>query len=144
MTTQLVDTSGRLSHFSYTDVVTCPLLFENDTGVMRLWQAACIAQGAHNQPIYRIPYETNANLLAQSIRSPTLEDTGPARSHKRARQVLDVPDTFDNAGPAKKALLLETGDNAPETIQRCISTGPSVNVLRHAALPLPSIASGIQ
>ena len=73
---------------------------------MRLWQAARIAHGSGNRAIYRIPFEPNANLRAQSIRVPTMNETGLSLTHKRARQALDVPDKFDTAGPVARVHLL--------------------------------------
>ena len=111
---------------------------------MRLWQAARIDHGSQNRGIYNIAYETNAGTLAQSIRSKTLDNTGIARTHKRARLALDVPDNFDDAGPAKKVALLSAGDNNPEVIHSFLASGSAVNVLRQAEYTLPCIASGIQ
>ena len=111
---------------------------------MRLWQAACIANGAKDRVNVQIPFETNSGLLAQSIRASSLEETGFALTHKRARQALDVPDSFDTAGPAAKIRLLSEGDNDPDTIQRYLPTGVAVNVLRQSEYALGGIASGIQ
>ena len=144
LTTRLIGSPGKLALFSYAGALAFSLLFEGDTSVMRLWQAACIASDAHNRAPYKVPYETNAKLLAQSIRSKTLDDTGLARTHKRARLALDVPESFDKAGPAARAMILATGGNTPGSIQAFLSTGDAVNILRKAEYSLKPIASGIQ
>ena len=66
------------------------------------------------------------------------------RSHKWARGELDVPFSFDRAGPAAKARLLAKGDNSQATVQAFLVSGASVNVLRQAQYSMGPIASGIQ
>ena len=111
---------------------------------MRLWQASCIAHGAQGRSLSSLAFETNSSLLAQSARAPCIEDTGLARSHKRDRDSLDVPDSFNDDGPAARIKLLAGGDNSDESINRFLDTGSDVNVIRQAEYTLPSIASGIQ
>ena len=144
LTTRLIETPAQLALFSYTDAFTFSLLFEKDECIMRLWQAACIASGASDRANNQIPFETNSSLLAQSIRAPSLAQSGFALTHKRARLALDVPDSFDTAGPAAKIRLLSEGENEPAAIQRFLSTGVAVNILRQSEFALPGIASGIQ
>lgn len=87
---------------------------------MRLWQASCIASGAQGRAIYKIPYGDNANIFAQPARAPTLGATVSARTHKRARQALDVPDSFAKSGPYAKALLPAAGGNTPEVTRNIL------------------------
>ena len=64
LTTRLIDTPEQLALFSYSDALTSPLLFEDDTIIMRLWPAACIGPDAQNRAPYKVPYGTNAKLIA--------------------------------------------------------------------------------
>ena len=86
----------------------------------------------------------NATLIAQSIRPKRVDDTGFAWRHQRARLAIDVPDEFDEMGPAKKAESWVSGNNDTRPIETCLATGGHVNILRRAQYSLPSIASGIQ
>lgn len=67
-----------------------------------------------------------------------------ARTHRRARQVLDVPEKFNTPGPAAEVHLLAAVDNSPEATHRSLATGISANAIRHAERALPVIASGAQ
>ena len=94
LTTHLVDTPSQLSGYSFGEISGFSERCTNPGAVLRLWQATCISHGVSQHTPRSLHFETNASLLAQSVRAPTLADTGFAISHKRAREKLDVPPEF--------------------------------------------------
>ena len=140
----LIETPSQLAEFSFNVISGFSERCANPGLAMRLWQATCISHGSEQRIPCALPLETNAKFLAQSVRASTLNDTGFARSHKRALEGLGVPASFDKAGPAAKARMLAEGDNAHTAAQAFLSSGASVNVLRQAQYSTGSIASGIQ
>ena len=95
LTSHLIDTPTQLSGYSFNDISGFSERCANPRAVMRLWQASCISHGPTQRAPRTLPFEADANLLAQSVRGPSLEDTGFALSHKRARDKLGVPPEFD-------------------------------------------------
>ena len=144
LTLRLIDCPAQMAQFSYSDALTFSLLLEKDSAIIRLWQACCVAYGTKDKPLYRIPYETNSNLLAQSIRAPSLEETGVARPHKKARLALDLPEKYDNAGPSARIRMIADSDAPTDAVQKFLETGTAINILRQAETTMGSIASGIQ
>ena len=144
LTNRLIGNPAQLGDFSYSDAMTFHPLWERHLHRARLWQASCAPHGAENRAIYRIPYETSANMAAQSIRPPNLPETGLARANKRARLALGLPDSFDASGATGRVRLLSSSDNTPGEIPRFLSSGAAENVLRQDELSIQSIASGIQ
>ena len=140
----LIDNPIQLARFSYSDALTFSLLFERDDCILHLWQAACVANNTSNRPLHRIPYETNSNALAQSIRADSIEETGLAKSHKRANLAISLPEEYDHTGPAGRIRILADSGAPTESVRRFLATGSAVNILRQAETALPSIASGIQ
>ena len=76
LTDRLVGTPAPLESFPYTDAATCALLFANDLGIMRLWQAACVVHGSGNRAIFRIPGEPNDDWIDQDVRAPSSDGWG--------------------------------------------------------------------
>ena len=144
LTTHLIDAPAQLSGYSFGDISGFSERCADPGAVLRLWQSVCITHGSSQRVPRALNFETNAILLAQSARAPTLEDTGFAISHKRDMGKLGVPPDFDKAGPAAKARLLAEGDNGPSAVQAFSPSGAPINVLRQAKFSMKSIASGIQ
>ena len=140
----LVETPEQLALFSFQEATGLAERVSPDIPLLKLWQAACISAGSRDRGFASAGDLTNASLLAQSIRSSNVENSGVARRHKRARELLNVPEYFDQLGPAAKVRELSNGDNPISSVQNFLSTGAPVNILRQAQFTLPSIASGIQ
>ena len=140
----LIDTPEQLAVLSFEAARSLADRATSQLPIMRLWQSACVASGSLQRGASTGELSTNANLIASSIRATHIENTGYARKHKRARNRLDVPENFDELGPAKKALALARGSNDISSINSFLSSGVPVNILRQAEYSLGSIASGVQ